>query len=72
MGAYTDTTTPVPQARGLQPPTCGVLFPARAARADRGFARAAGTVAVRTPSADRGSRIEDRDDGDGGGEDAQQ
>ncbi|MFE9399869.1 hypothetical protein [Streptomyces flavidovirens] len=39
MRAYTDTTAPATEGRGLQPPACGVPSPALLARADRGFAR---------------------------------
>jgi len=59
MRAYTDTTAPAPEGRGLQPPAYGVPSPALLARADRGFARFLA------------QQSEDQDDGDGGGEDPQ-
>ncbi|MEV7855065.1 hypothetical protein [Streptomyces sp. NPDC088135] len=39
MRAYTDSTAPAPEGRGLQPPAYSVPSPALLARSDRGFAR---------------------------------
>ncbi|MFD7003234.1 hypothetical protein ACFWA5_45055 [Streptomyces mirabilis] len=39
MRAYTDSTAPAPEGRGLQSHAYGVPSPALLARADRGFAR---------------------------------
>ncbi|MFH8760651.1 hypothetical protein [Streptomyces atroolivaceus] len=59
MRAYTDSTAPASEGRGLQSPAYGVPSPALLARADRGFARFLG------------QHDEDQDDGADGGEDPQ-
>lgn len=59
MRAYTDSTAPAPQRRGLQPSAYGVPSPALLARADRGFARFLG------------KHDEDQDNGADSGKDPQ-